>query len=473
MIDRLARIAPLTVLDVSTSAMEAASSRSVDGAAAGGFPIAWRVGDGTSAIVLSDLRGEAHSAAALVVAPGDDRSALESCRLGLEAKYTPVIAIVGDRDAAVRCEALGARALVRAEIVGQLVEQSLQQAGLGISAAVGVKRGESLEFRVLPSSPAIGVSLAHLRADGWRVAAIYRGDELVLPTGRRPSPRTTASCSSAIRSSCRTWPRASGWGCPRSRCCTARTCSRTRPTAATPRWRPRRSSSGAHGRPGSSALTRSQATATATGTFIETELPDGSTVRKQSESAKLEGASIERALPVLRSKKPGVIVAKKRGRTLFEVLFGVAGHDATLCNELNVPVLFAKGASRYERVVLCLTDGEGDLSIAEVALDLARMFDAPFRIHHVRLPTYLQSADKETDKLVETIERRARLHGLQPEIEITEGNPIAQWHAALRKEDLAVVGRDRGARDSFSRPDLALRLAWRARGSTLVITVDA
>ena len=154
-------------------------------------------------------------------------------------------------------------------------------------------------------------------------------------------------------------------------------------------------------------------------------------------------------------------------------MFGGAGDDAVLCNELRVPVLFAKGAANYERVVLCVTDGDRDLTTAEVALDLARMFDAPLRVQHARLPSYLQSADKETDKLVETIGRRARLHGLQPEIVVAEGNPIAQWHAAIRKSDLGVVGRRRGSRDSFSRPDLALRLAGRSVGSTLVLTVDA
>ena len=182
-IDRLARIAPLTVIDVSAAARDVMSTRAVDAVEAGVHPIVKRVGDGTSRLVLEDLRGDPKSHVALVIAPGDDRAALESCRLAVEADYKPIIAVVNDREVAQRCEALGASALVRADIVGQLVEQSLQQVGLGISSAAGFGRGEILEFRVLPSSPAIGVPLTKLRADGWRVAAIYRGAELVLPTG--------------------------------------------------------------------------------------------------------------------------------------------------------------------------------------------------------------------------------------------------------------------------------------------------
>ena len=52
-----------------------------------------------------------------------------------------------------------------------------------IASSVGQGRGEIIEFVVLPSSPAIGVPLSQQQASGWRIAAIYRGGDLVIPTG--------------------------------------------------------------------------------------------------------------------------------------------------------------------------------------------------------------------------------------------------------------------------------------------------
>ena len=114
-VDRLARIAPLTILDLSPSAIDHVSTRALE-AVEGGHPIVKRVGDGTSRIVLEDLRGAPKSLVALVVAPGDDRSALEASRLGKELDYAPVVTIVNDVAVAQECEKLGIRAFVRAEI---------------------------------------------------------------------------------------------------------------------------------------------------------------------------------------------------------------------------------------------------------------------------------------------------------------------------------------------------------------------
>jgi Trk K+ transport system NAD-binding subunit len=154
-IDRLARLAPLTVLDTSAAALDLVSTRELQ-AIPGMHPIVRQMGDGTSRLVLGDARGDPKSSVGLAIAPGDDRAALEACRLGVELGYKPVIAVVNEREAAQHCEKIGARPLVRADLMGQLVEQALLQGGLGITSAVGFGRGEILEFDVLPSSPAIG-----------------------------------------------------------------------------------------------------------------------------------------------------------------------------------------------------------------------------------------------------------------------------------------------------------------------------
>ncbi len=51
-----------------------------------------------------------------------------------------------------------------------------------IATTVGMGKGEIIEFLVLPGSPAIDMTLTELQTDAWRVAAIYRQGQLVIPT---------------------------------------------------------------------------------------------------------------------------------------------------------------------------------------------------------------------------------------------------------------------------------------------------
>lgn len=143
---------------------------------------------------------------------------------------------------------------------------------------------------------------------------------------------------------------------------------------------------------------------------IETPLPDGRSDRKHFDEAPLGGTLLDRHIDTLRDKQPGVVVTRARRRSVGDVLLGRGGREAVLCNELRVPVLFPNGAPGYERVVVGVTEGSADLEAAEVALDLARMFAVPFCVMRVKLPSYLEPASAEVDKLVDTIEQRARLH---------------------------------------------------------------
>lgn len=464
-VDRLSRIAPLTVVDRSAAALEALSSYAAEGV----HPVTAHEADGTSRLVLLDLRGDPKTSVGLVVTTGDDRAALEACRLGADLGYAPVIAVVNDRAVAQQCEHVGARALVRVEIVGQLVEQSLARMGLGVISAGGSGRGELLEFTVQPSSPAIGVPLAELRAEGWRVAAIYRGDALVLPTGGTTiaaddrvvvvgDPAQLPHVAESLRVGVPTFPLLHGPNVvvylPAGRDGDVE----TEAELLTARTR-------------AAKLVRVQPHVEESQSAVDIRLPDGrSRTTRVDVVAVDDGATVERHLPIVRAKQPGVIVTRLPPRTAVDVLLGLGGVAARLCNAVNVPVLFPRGSSHHDRVVLCLTDGDVDLVICEIALDLARLFEVPLEVLRAKLPSYLQPADETTERLIDTFTRRARLHGLVPEMRELEGNPIVEWGKASAPGDLAVVGRARSERDSFSRPDLALRFAQRSRGSVLVVT---
>ncbi len=243
------------------------------------------------------------------------------------AGYRPIIAVVNERGAAQRCENWGR---VRAELMGQLVEQSLLQGGLGITSAVGFGRGEILEFGVLPSSPAIGVPLSELRADGWRVAAIYRGSQLVLPTGTTAiaaddrvlvvgDPSQLPHVAESLRVGLPTFPLLHGPNVvvylPSGRDGAVE----TEAELLTTRTRAAR-------------LVRFYRGASGARKVVDTPRPDGATCRKFFEEAALEDGTIESHVAVLRSKRPGVVVTRPEPRRAIDVLLGRGGRDSVLCN---------------------------------------------------------------------------------------------------------------------------------------------
>jgi hypothetical protein len=190
---------------------------------------------------------------------------------------------------------------------------------------------------------------------------------------------------------------------------------------------------------------------------------------KWFDDAPLEGTLVEHHVACLERYRPGVVVAGTSTRSFRDRLFGNAGPRAELCNRLRLPVLFPGGAPRYERVVYLAYEG-ATLRSAETAIDLARMYRLPLCILRVELPRFFGAANAEIGPLIEAIERRARIYRLETETASLLGNPIALVLGRAKISDILIVDRQRSIRDSFTAPDIALRLARKARCSVLVHT---
>jgi len=112
------------------------------------------------------------------------------------------------------------------------------------------------------------------------------------------------------------------------------------------------------------------------------------------------------------------------------------------------------------------------MAIADAAIDLARMLEVPLVVARVKLPEYLGDANPAAAEVIAGIEQRTKLYGLRAEIIELEGNPVRELLALAKPTDLFVVGRPRTTRDSFTAPDVALRIAQASTCSTLVWTFE-
>lgn len=471
-LERVLHLAPVLILDTSQAALDelspvaVAAATPVAAAASSAIPIhavSKRLADATSRFVLEEARGDTHHAAALVAATGDDRRNLEVCRLARELSFAPVVGIVIDPAQAPAYEALGARAVVRAQILGTVVEQALRYDGLVIASTVGQGRGEIIEFVVLPSSPAIGVPLSQLHASGWRIAAIYRGTDLVIPTGETAiqaedrvlvigDPSILSHVAEQLRVGMPQFPLSHGKGIVLY---SPQADRKTDGVAQEAEMLTRRTRA--------QGLVRLRLHAKAERSVIESSGSETSTQSprphsKTLETLALDGTSFTQHVAQFRQLRPGLVVTEKRRRGLVNRLLGRAGFAATLCNTLPCPVLFASGRTDYTRVVLPLLPGITDLTLADAAIDLARMFELPLCTVRVLLPEFLEARDKNSDLVASEIARRSRLYRLRSEEITLEGNPVSELLRLAQPSDLLVLARRRSSRDSFTSADVALRL---------------
>lgn len=475
LIARLRAMAPLLVLDSSPEALEALGPAGEGGESAGEvFPLAKQLGDGTSRFVLEEARGDERESVAIVAATADDRKNVEIARLARALGYQPIIGIVIDPKAAAEYEEVGARPIVRATILAQVVERALRYDGLVSATTVGQGKGEIVELLVLPGSPAIGVPLAALHAEGWRVAAIYRHGELVLPTGSTSieaedrvvivgDPAVLPGVAAQLRIGMPMFPLPYGRRVVvylpdgRDRAVEVEAEALTIKTRAT-------------------TLVRVYPGATPAKMHLE-EAPDVSDFEahqrsKVFEDVPLEGQSLLVHTDQLRRLRPGLLVAKSAPRPLLQRLLGRGGAAAALCNSVRAPVLFPRGSPRFARVVHALIHGIADLPLADAAIDLARMLSLPLAVVRVALPAFFGAPDPDADRVAALIEARTRLYGLRAETVSLTGNPVKELIRAATKTDLLVVGRRRSMQDSFTSPDIALRVARSAACSVLVKTVE-
>jgi hypothetical protein len=481
-LDRVVHLAPVLVLDTSQAALDelplSAASPAESATASSIRPIIGkRLGDATSRFVLEEARGEPQHTVALVAATGDDRRNLEVCRLARELQFNPVVGIVIDPARAEEYEALGARAIVRAQILGNVVEQALRYDGMVIASSVGQGRGEIIEFVVLPSSPAIGVPLSQLQAAGWRIAAIYRHGDLVIPTGDTAiaaedrvlvigDPEILSHVAEQLRIGVPQFPLRYGSSLlvylPAS----------TRDVGAVDR----EALQLLHGTR-AQTLVRMAPGLRPDKKTVETQAQAGSTQSPRHhlrtlEDQPLDGADLVQHRAQFRQRRPGLVVLEKPRRGLLNRMLGRPGLQGAVCNSVSCPVLFASGRKSYARVVLPLQPGITDLTLADAAIDLSRMLSLPLCLVRVKLPAFLEAPDKADERVAAEIIRRSRLYGLRVEEVQAEGNPVRELLRLLRADDLCVVARRRSTRDSFTSPDVALRLLS-APGSCLVHTLSS
>lgn len=417
-------------------------------------------GDPSSRLQLERLLDPTRRCAIVTVTSSDEVN-LEVCRLARVAGFDPVIGIQRDPDKAHLYREERVTVLDRAAIVADQIEQSLRHKGAIVPSGVGLGRGELLEIRLVANSPILHTPLRNLALESWRIAAVFREDQLIVPTGDTTlevddrvllvgDPTVLPGVSEFLRLGLPQFPRPYG--------------------ASVVTWE-------AEG--GDDALA-AEATwlADATGSDRRARVVGGRSPAPASpESVPVtalaeEAPDVPTVVAAACAQRPGVVVVRARRRTAVARLLGRRGADARLCDELPVPVLFGRGNVPYRRILVPTSGSIPAYRATELGIDVTRKLGATLRALHVELPPHVAgTADPDVPGQLQLVRRMFELYDLPAHIDTAQGNPIRAIVHASRDADLIVVARRHRRRDTFWKPDIAMRVARLAHCSVLVLTL--
>jgi Trk K+ transport system NAD-binding subunit/nucleotide-binding universal stress UspA family protein len=420
------------------------------------------VGDCTSTLVLKKTPIE--QAGAVVAATGSDEVNFEFCRLARERyKIKNIIALVHMVAEAEKFREADFFAITRPSSAAAIVESQLDT-GRRTTIDVGLGIGEIMEVTVQSHSPVIGKTLAMLRPKSWLLAAIYRDGKLVVPHGNTEveendrclltgDPAILPGIAEYFQRGSSEFPLQFGtrYGVVDlgdSAVSMKEAKYLLKETSAT----------------GIRLLVQPKVSATTLDVATHDEDLDIQTHKLNEhwpENIVEIGDEYDIAVHLISPK--GLSWFQKRGlnrKPIYHTL-----------EKTSEPVMVARGTQPYKNILLAVSPGLGSIRVAELAVDVARKFQAKLTVVVACPAAYVAGSAfrKEAEEAVERATGIASLYGLATETEILEGNPVLQICQRAKDFDLLIAGHRRERKFTLLRPDVSHLLAARSPISTMVL----
>lgn len=417
-------------------------------------------GDATSMLVLkrANLDGVSYA----VAATGDDEVNLEFCRLMKENfAVSQLVALVRDPVVAERLRLMGVVTISRPASVASILESSLDR-GRRTTSDIGLGEGEIYEVTVQSHSPVIGKSLSILRPQSWLLGAIYREGKLVVPHGKTKiesgdkclligEPGVLQGIADYFQRGSSEFPLQFG-----TRYCMLESRDKALPNLDECEWLTENTEA-----KGLRLLRRSATRPVS----VEEKFGDTVPGRALPEGPieNLIHLTDELDCAMLLTAPPKLTFTDKLGlgnRELFRLLDGTPE-----------PILISRGSHPYKRILVAISPSPGSLRAAELAVDVARKFDADLTAIGVQPPDFVVGSEykDKLNKTMEAIRAKAHLYSRRIDIHIVEGNPVTQVLEHCKDFDLLVIAHRRFRRFSFTQTDVSRHLVVGAPCSVMVL----
>jgi len=422
-------------------------------------------GAATSSLVLEEAGVE--RADAVVATTGSDRVNQEVCRLAVERYHrTKVVSLVKDEEERSRFPSPPAELVLRNEHLATLLEGRLHSDSARWFS-LGTGAGQLVETTVMSGSPVIGRSLETLNARNWRIAAIHRENELILPHGLTRlaagdkvlligKPDVLPGIAEYIRIGFSEFPRRYGdrlllplLSCSRHGALLDESLYLVKNTKISgvdllPWQRDRKDD-----RSGCDQAFRSAVPHVA-------RIPAGE-------------VPITTALEQVKQGNTGCFILPPPARGGMK--FARKREFLQLLEEVTCPILIPRGTHPYENILVPVTDKLESIAAAELAMDLARLLGSRIAAASVLPPGFSvgeSALEGQRDALKQTLSL-GNLYRMRMEKIEKEGNPVREILRLCRGHDLLVVSHRRDRRWKPFRPDVSHHLILKAPCSVLVV----
>lgn len=422
-------------------------------------------GDGTSRLVLE--RAGIADVDYVVAVTGSDEANLEICRIARDdfrkANVYAAVRSASNRDKYREAKIEFVTPSYAAAV--SLEHRILHGVGTFLNTEA---RGEVVEVSVLPSSPMIGRPLSSVRSRRWHVGAIYRNDELVIPTGPtriEANDRVILIGEKAVLPSIAEFFRIGEPEFPLE--------------------------FGAN-------------------VFVLTESASDFEEIVAELSYILDHSRAEKVEILFWPHEPGIQASIERVREEHGIeattspVFGnygsvtakhVVGRDCgflvvpderfrflerlglrrtalwEITRQISAPMSILRGSQPYDRILVPVTNTSASTPVARLAFDLARIYQAQVTLVTVTAPRFVVGARAIDDQkaALRQMTQLANLYRLEVEEVHLEGNPIEEVLGLAKDFNLMILSHGKDRRRSFFNPDVSQHLLRRAPITTMVL----
>ena len=401
----------------------------------GGKPVTKLCADGTSRLVLQEANLVQTSL--LAVLTQNDETNAEVVRMAREHFLVEEIFLVQRNIDAQspfeQVQEVNIHSLV-ANRVSHLMKGTLSAQG------IGQEKGEIRQILVLNSSPARGLSLRELNPQTWKIAAIYREDELILPCGDTiikagdnvvvvGEPKCLETEIQFLQGGQILFPTQYG---------------------------------------NTIGYIDPEKTSDVVGIFLE-KIEATSTAELRFEDLNLALHSSAEIRQKIIQDDIGMMIMPPQ-KIPWRTLWGFGKSSVMhLMFHTQIPFLLSKGGTEFKRILLCVKSNRSTRVLGTIAFDLTRQFEAELTVLSVFTPNIDMQQREKTEALPANMEKLARSHGVPVIKKHREGNPIKEICAEAANYDLLIIGYSKQERSTIMNPDISLHLHHKAPCSILFV----
>ncbi|MEC7987872.1 MAG: NAD-binding protein [Myxococcota bacterium] len=325
------------------------------------------------------------------------------------------------------------------------LHMSNQVAATFKGVGIGLGKGEIRQITILSSSAAVGMPLKELKPQSWLVAAIYREQKLIVPHGDNilkakdrillvGDPEILDSEEQFIRGGRILFPTQYG------------------------------SNIG--------YIELEEQEKKEVNWFVENTLASQS-VQLKAQDFDLSSKKDTQITQTVNTEKVGCLVLKPSPIPWASRVGLTRSKQNQLLLASRVPVFVPRGSIPFKKILLAVGTQEHATTVAAIAVDLCRQFEATLTSLSVITPHSDEKEADDIEKIPKQISQIARSNGIEIERIVDKGNPIHKIREHAAQYDLLILGYSRSSRNTIFKPDISMHLLHDTPCSTLFVPWDA